>query len=418
MPRSTWTVLPTAENFPFIDTLTVQNSILENTQPAYTCSFLSSIGDVQSADWNRLLADNNPFLKHEFLHALERNDCLGEKYGWYPHHLVVRDKDKRIIAASPLYIKTNSYGEFVFDWTWASAYEQVGLTYYPKFVASIPYTPVAGSRLLMLPGMPILQKDRLAADMIDATVKEAEQLNLSGTHWLFNLEEECEFYKRNNLMLRLGCQYHWHNRNYDCFNHFLEDLVSRKRKKIKRERRFVQDQQIRLQRLHGSDLDGALWQQVHSFYVDTFHRKHSPPTLTLDFFKELGAVMGSQIMLVLAYYNQTLIACAINFLDDDALYGRFWGCLGKFHGLHFEACYYQGIEYAIEHQLSSFEPGAQGEHKISRGFLPTRTWSAHWISDMRLRTAIQDFCQREKQFMQHECKELMSLSPYRLSSRS
>ena len=360
-----------------------------------------------------MLIDNSPFLRYEFLHALERNDCLGEKYGWYPHHLVVHDKNKRIVAASPLYVKTNSYGEFVFDWSWASAYAQVGLDYYPKFVASIPYTPVTGSRLLIMPEIPIHQKDRVAADMIDATIKEAKRLNMSSMHWLFNLEEECKFYKRSNLMLRLGCQYHWHNRNYKCFDNFLGDLVSRKRKKIKRERRFVKDQQIRMQRLHGSELDDTLWQQVHTFYVDTFYRKNSPPTLSLEFFKELGTMMGSQILLILAYHNQKLIACAINFLDNDTLYGRFWGCLGKFHGLHFEACYYQGIEYAIEHRLSSFEPGAQGEHKISRGFLPTRTWSAHWISDSRLRTAIRGFCQREERFMQYECKELMSLSPYR-----
>ncbi len=395
--------------------MTAQRSIPEKTGPAHTCSFLSSLGAVQGADWNRLLADNSPFLKHEFLHALERNGCLGESYGWYPHHLVVRDENRRIIAASPLYVKTNSYGEFVFDWSWASAYEQVGLSYYPKFVASVPYTPVTGPRLLILPEIPAQQKNKIAAAMIDATIREAQRLDMSSMHWLFNLDEECKFYKQSNLVLRLGCQYHWHNRNYGCFDDFLQDLVSRKRKKIRRERRFVQDQQIRIQRLHGSELDDTLWQQVHGFYVNTFHRKHSLPTLSLGFFRELGTKMGSQVLLVLAFHDEKLIACAINFLDDDTLYGRFWGCLKPFHGLHFEACYYQGIEYAIEHRLSSFEPGAQGEYKISRGFLPTRTWSAHWIADARLRAAIGDFCRREERLMQHECKELMASSPYRIN---
>ncbi len=414
MLKNTWTISQTTEAALY-HLLTAQNSIPENTPPAYTCSFLNSLGAVKGAHWNRLLIDNSPFLKHEFLYALERNDCLGEKYGWYPHHLIVRDQNQQVIAASPLYVKTNSYGEFVFDWSWASAYEQVGLSYYPKFVASVPYTPVTGSRLLIMPEIPAQQKNKIAAAMIDATIREAERLNMSGMHWLFNLDEECKFYRQSNLMLRLGCQYHWHNQNYECFDHFLEGLVSRKRKKIRRERRFVKDQQIHIRRLHGSELDDVLWQQVHSFYVNTFYRKNSLPTLSLGFFKELGAMMGSQVLLVLAFYDKKLIACAINFLDDSTLYGRFWGCMEKFHGLHFEACYYQGIEYAIEHQLSSFEPGAQGEHKISRGFLPTKTWSAHWISDSRLRAAIGDFCRREERLMQHECKELMSLSPYRVN---
>ncbi len=394
--------------------MTTRNSPSGKTPSGYTFSFISSLGAIKCADWNSLLADDNPFLRHEFLGALERNNCLGKEYGWYPHHLIVHDENKQVTAASPLYIKTNSYGEFVFDWSWASAYEQSGLGYYPKLVASVPYTPVTGARLLIAPGLPVQCKNRIAAAMIHATVEEAKRLNMSSMHWLFSHKDECRFYKQSNLMLRLGCQYHWSNRNYECFDHFLESLISRKRKKIKRERRLVKDHKVHIQRLHGSELDGILWQQVHAFYADTFYRKSGLPTLSLDFFKELGATMGSQILLVLAYSDKQLIACAINFRDSHTLYGRFWGCLDKFNGLHFEACYYQGIEYAIEHQLTTFEPGAQGEHKISRGFLPTRTWSAHWIANSRFRLAIRDFCQREERFMQHECKELMSLSPYRL----
>lgn len=360
------------------------------------------------------MEDDNPFLRHEFLDALERNDCLGEKYGWYPHHLIVRDSNNTLIAATPLYIKTNSYGEFVFDWSWASAYQQSGLDYYPKLVSSIPYTPVTGTRLLTSPRLTSALKSNIATDMIDATIKEAKKLNMSGIHWLFHKPDECKYFKQQSMMLRLGCQYHWHNHNYASFNHFLESFVSRKRKKVKRERRYIQEQNIQIRCLHGHELDDELWQQVHALYEDTFYRKSGFPTLSLNFFKELKTTMGSQILLVLAYNNKQLIACAINFRNSHTLYGRFWGCLQQLNSLHFEACYYQGIEYAIENKITSFEPGAQGEHKIGRGFLPARTWSAHWIADSRFESAIRDFCQREEELMHQECEKLMALSPYRL----
>ena len=395
-----------------------QNSSPAKDQQRYTFSFINSLAAINCQDWNKLLPDNNPFLKHEFLDALERNSCLGGKFGWYPHHLVVHDETRQIVAASPLYIKTNSYGEFVFDWAWASAYEQSGIDYYPKFVTSIPYTPVTGPRLLIAPELAGQLKARIAKEMISTAIEEAKRLNMSSMHWLFNSEHECEYYKQSKLILRLGCQYHWHNRNYECFDHFLGSLVSRKRKKIKRERRFVQEQDIHIQLRYGSELDTKQWQQVHTFYTDTFYRKSGLPTLSLNFFEELGTTMGSQILLVLAYNGKQLIACAINFQSTDTLYGRFWGCSKTFYGLHFEACYYQGIEYAIKHHLDVFEPGAQGEHKISRGFLPTKTWSAHWIANSRFRPAIQDFCLREEHLMQHECKKLMSLSPYRLDQET
>lgn len=394
--------------------MTNERSHLAKARSNKTFSFISSLNDIKRADWNALLEDDHPFLCHEFLDALERNDCLGEKYGWYPHHLVVHDNKQTLIAATPLYIKTNSYGEFVFDWSWASAYEQSGLSYYPKLVASIPYTPVTGTRLLIAPNLTSDLKNSLAVDMIKFTIEEAKKLNMSSMHWLFNQADECKFFKQQDLMLRLGCQYHWQNQNYACFDHFLENFISRKRKKIKRERRYVKEQHIEIKRLHGNELDDQLWQQVHAFYENTFYRKNGLPTLSLKFFKELGTTMGSQIVLVLGYSDKRLIACAINFRSSHTLYGRFWGCLKNFNSLHFEACYYQGIEYAIENKLTFFEPGAQGEHKISRGFLPTKTWSAHWISDPRFEPAIRDFCQREEKLMHQECKELMALSPYRL----
>lgn len=376
-------------------------------------SFISSLQEIKRDEWNALLTDDHPFLRYEFLSALESNDCLGEKFGWFPHHLIVQDESDNLIAACPLYIKTNSYGEFVFDWSWASAYEQSGLNYYPKIISSIPYTPVSGKRLLISPKCSTKQKDSIASEIVCACIEEAKKLGMSGMHWLFNDADECSHFKQNNLMMRLGCQYHWHNHNYSCFEHFLESFISRKRKKVKRERRYVTEQNINIKRLHGNELTDELWEKVHMFYTGTFYRKSGFPTLSLEFFRQLGETMGSQILIVLAYDSDELVACAINFRSSTTLYGRFWGCLKDYHSLHFEACYYQGIEYAIENGLSTFEPGAQGEHKISRGFLPTKTWSAHWIADSRFQHAIQDFCQREETLMRQECDELMKHTPFR-----
>lgn len=376
-------------------------------------SFISSLKNVQRADWNALLEDDNPFLCYEFLSALEQNDCLGEKYGWYPHHLIVRDVAGALIAATPLYIKTNSYGEFVFDWSWASAYEQAGLNYYPKLISSIPYTPATGKRLLLSPKLSSEQQVDVASKMIQATLSESEKLNMSGTHWLFNEADECNYFREQGQMFRLGCQYHWHNHNYESFDQFLDKFISRKRKKVKQERRYVKEQYIEIKRMHGNELNEEQWQQIHRLYENTFYRKSGIPTLSLDFFKEVGSTMGEQIMLVLSYSDEQLVACAINFRSSHTLYGRFWGCTQAFHSLHFEACYYQGIEYAIFNKLKVFEPGAQGEHKISRGFLPTKTWSAHSIHDSRFEPSIRDFCKREQEYMQQDYDELMMLSPYR-----
>jgi len=376
-------------------------------------SFISSLKSVQRTEWNALLEDDNPFLCYEFLSALEQNDCLGEKYGWYPHHLIVRDDAGTLIAATPLYIKTNSYGEFVFDWSWASAYEQAGLNYYPKLISSIPYTPATGKRLLLSPNLSPAQQSDLAAKLIQTTLSESEKLNMSGTHWLFNETEECNHFKKQGQMFRLGCQYHWRNHNYESFDQFLDSFVSRKRKKVKQERKYVKQQNIEIKRVHGNELNEEQWQLIHAFYESTFYRKSGIPTLSLEFFKEVGRTMGEQIMLVLSYSENQLVACAINFRCSHTLYGRFWGCTQAFHSLHFEACYYQGIEYAIENKLKVFEPGAQGEHKISRGFLPTKTWSAHSIHDSRFEPSIRDFCKREQEYMLQDYNELMMHSPYR-----
>ena len=393
--------------------LTSGNTSLQVDKNQFQYKYISSLADIKQQSWNALLENDHPFLLYEFLNALEQNDCLGEKYGWYPHHLIVTNDESTLVAAMPLYIKTNSYGEFVFDWSWASAYEQAGMEYYPKIVSSIPYTPVTGKRLLFAPSLSNAQKSILAKDMLRTTIEETKKLQLSSMHCLFHQTDEKEYFEIENMMFRLGVQYHWHNQNYSDFEDFLNTFNSRKRKKVKRERRFVKEQNIKINCLHGNELDELKWHVIHQFYCSTFHRKSGIPTLSLEFFKEIGKTMGKQIVLMLAYYENKLIACAINFRSSKALYGRFWGCVKEFNSLHFELCYYQGIEYAIQHKLQRFEPGAQGEHKISRGFLPTNTWSAHSIVDNTFKPALRDFCLREQEMMQEYYEDLMQLSPYK-----
>ncbi len=393
--------------------MSTENTCSASSATDFSFSFISSLKNIELKDWNALIEDNDPFLCYEFLSALEKNDCLGKQYGWYPHHLIARNSQNKLVAATPLYIKTNSYGEFVFDWSWASAYEQTGLNYYPKIISSIPYTPVTGKRLLFSSLLPQQQKSSLADAMISKTIEESQKLKMSGCHWLFNQPEECDYFENQNLIFRMGYQFHWNNHNYESFDQFLESFVSRKRKKVKQERRYVYEQNIEIKRLYGKELNESQWQQIHAFYESTFYRKSGIPTLSLEFFIEVGQTLGEQIMLVLAYSKNQLIACAINFCSTKKLYGRFWGCSQSFHSLHFEACYYQGIEHAIENKLQVFEPGAQGEHKISRGFLPKKTWSSHAIHDVRFEPSIRDFCQREQHYMQQDYDELMKLSPYR-----
>ncbi|MEM8844529.1 MAG: GNAT family N-acetyltransferase [Pseudomonadota bacterium] len=369
--------------------------------------FHSSISEIPLDEWNSLAGTTNPFTRYEFLSALETNDCLGQKFGWHPYHLSVRNSQQQLVGVCPLYIKTNSYGEFVFDWSWASAYEQARLEYYPKLVCSIPYNPVQGMRL-------ISQDIAIKKIMIQQVIKAAEKLKMSGMHWLFTNDEDTTLCRQENLALRLGCQYHWKNQNYSDFDDFISTFISRKRKKVKRERRMVQEQNITFNIVHGHEASEEQITLAQHYYESTFDKKYGIPTLSLEFFKEICTTMGQQLVFIFAVLNSRNIACAITLRSEDTLFGRFWGCEQDFHSLHFETCFYQGIEYCIEHKLQKFEPGAQGEHKISRGFLPTKTWSAHWIANPQFRTPIYSFCEREQEAMQEQCEELLSLSPYRL----
>ena len=320
-----------------------------------------SIEEINSQEWNALSIGSDPFLRYEFLSALERNQCLGKEFGWHPYHIALRNAENRLIAAAPLYIKTNSYGEFVFDWSWASAYEQARLEYYPKLVCSIPYNPVTGARLLTLQSE---DTETLKKILITQSIKLAEAQNLSGMHWLFTDKDDTELCKQQGLSMRLGCQYHWRNHEYKSFDHFLENFASRKRKKVRRERRRVAEQDIQLRVVSGAEASEELICKAQAFYEDTFDKKSGIPTLTQEFFLEVCATMGEQVVFIFASHEGRDVACAICFRSDDALFGRFWGCERDYHSLHFETCFYQGIDYCIAEGLQRFEPGAPGEHQI------------------------------------------------------
>lgn len=370
---------------------------------------VDNLNDIPTADWNALTDGRNPFLAHEFLSALEHHHCVGERYGWLPRHLAVYDREK-LVGAVPLYLKHNSYGELVFDWAWADAYQRAGLRYYPKAVVAIPYTPATGPRLLLHPDT---DAEQVGDILIDGALELCRELQLSSLHWLFTDAADTARLQARGLLLRTDVQFHWHNRGYRDFQDFLDTFTAEKRKKLKRERRRVVEQDIELRVVHGHEASEDEWQIAHAFYASTFDRKSGMATLSLDFFREIGRTMGERVVLVFAYAGKQPVACAINLRGSDALYGRHWGCNEEFHSLHFEACYYQGIEYCIRHGLTLFEPGAQGEHKISRGFVPTATWSAHWIADERFRVVIADYVQREARAMSDYADELHEHVPYR-----
>jgi predicted N-acyltransferase len=370
---------------------------------------LDSIAQISSREWNALAGASQPFLRHEFLLALEESGCAAPRTGWEPKHLVIEDSAGKAVAAMPLFRKAHSRGEFVFDFSWAGAYAQHGLKYYPKLLTAVPFTPVSGPRIFVAPHADSKALTKLAARSVIDYAKNAQ---LSSWHVLFPSEETASDLDRAGLILRRDCQFHWFNHGYDSFESFLANFTAEKRKKAKRERRRVAEAGIEFDTRHGQDMDAALWRVVYGFYADTFHRHGHEPYLNLDFFMRIAAVMPNEIMLKVARIGAEPIAVAIFFVGSDALYGRYWGAGGNFHSLHFEACYYQGIEYCIEKGLQRFEPGTQGEHKVPRGFVPALTHSAHYIADPRFAAAIRDYAAREARGVDHYAAAVNEHVPY------
>ncbi|KAB7627517.1 GNAT family N-acetyltransferase [Alkalilimnicola sp. S0819] len=374
--------------------------------------FAASLDEVEASHWNRLAGTDNPFVRHEFLHTLEVSGSVGGHSGWHPHHLLIEHQGE-LLAAAPLYLKAHSWGEFVFDWSWAEAYERHGLAYYPKLVAASPFSPVTGARLLC---GDVERGPELRALAARAIRDEARRLGLSSAHGLFPEESELSSWEAQGFRHRLGVQYHWHNRDYRDFEDFLAALSSRKRKNIRRERRGIEHSGIEFQRLRGTAIKASHWRAMERFYRSTFMSRGNPAPLRPGFFAALGERMPEAALLILACRDGEPVAGAFCLQGADTLYGRYWGCDEEISGLHFETCYYQGIDYCIEQGLQRFEPGAQGEHKVPRGFLPQATHSAHWIAEPAFAAAIEDFLQREQAMVREYMSGLLERhNPYRNS---
>ena len=371
--------------------------------------FLDSIAQIDAQKWNSLAGSTQPFLRHEFLLALEESGCTAPRTGWTPRHLIIEAANGTPVAAMPLFRKAHSRGEFVFDFSWASAYAQHGLRYYPKLLTAVPFTPVCGPRLLLRPD---IDARAMTESLVRAVTDYARSEQLSSWHVLFPTEQIAASLDTAGLVLRRDCQFHWHNQGYESFEAFLATFTAEKRKKVKRERRRVAEAGIEFDTLSGAQLDNALWSTLYGFYADTFHRHGHEPYLNLNFFKRIGAAMPDQLMLKVARVGREPIAVAIFFVGENALFGRYWGAGGNYHSLHFETCYYQGIEYCIDNKLQRFEPGTQGEHKVPRGFVPALTSSAHYIADQRFAAAIRDFARREARGVDHYAAAVNEHVPY------
>lgn len=376
----------------------------------FTIDAIESLAHIEAADWNACVQNGNPFVSYAFLNSLEESGCVSAQTGWAPRHIIVRNHLGHVMACMPQYLKSNSHGEYVFDWGWAEAFERAGGQYYPKLISAIPFTPVTTPKMLLHPKAP----KALQSQMLHTVRTVTTQNQLSSAHVNFISEPEKDMACQAGFLHRLGIQYHWQNKDYGDYDDFLATLTSRKRKALKKERRAALDGgAISIERLQGNDITEQHWDALYAFYCDTGARKWGQPYLNRDFFRLIGERMANQVMLVMALRGGSIIAGALNFVGQDALYGRYWGCSEDVRYLHFEVCYHQAIEAAIDLKLDRVEAGAQGEHKIARGYLPTLTHSAHFIPDENFRRAVSGFLDEERQATLAQHKQLMCESPYR-----
>ena len=370
---------------------------------------VTGVDAVDAARWNSLGGTRFPFLRHEFLHALEASGSVGEGSGWQPRHLLLREGE-RLLAAMPCYAKTHSYGEYVFDWSWADAYNRHRVPYYPKLLSAVPFTPATGPRILLAEGVDL--RTALAAFL--PALREACEGRYSSWHLLFPEPELAVACTEAGLLRRTGVQYHWQNRGFADFDGFLARFASRKRKQLKKERRQVAEQGLEIHRLRGPDIDAAMWERFYVFYQMTYARRSGHGGyLSREFFHAIGTAMPENLLLVVALRAGDPVAGALNLVGDDTLYGRYWGCIEDYAQLHFELCYYQGIEFCIEQGLARFDAGAQGEHKLARGFEPVTTESFHHIDHEGFREAIGDFLRRERVSVERYREEAVQSLPFR-----
>jgi predicted N-acyltransferase len=372
------------------------------------------IAEIPAAAWDACANPDpsvfNPFIAHGFLEALEEAGTVGGRSGWTPRHLVLKDAAGEIVGCAPCYLKSHSQGEYVFDHSWADAYERAGGRYYPKLQIAVPFTPVPGRRLLVKPGPGAeLRESQLAAGAM--TLVERNQL--SGVHITFLSEDQWTRLGQRNFLKRTAQQFHWRNAGYGCFDDFLASLASRKRKAVRKERAEALAGGLTIELARGRDITEAHWDAFFAFYMDTGSRKWGRPYLNRKAFSLIGAATGDRCLLMFAKRDKRPIAGALHVVGGDCLYGRYWGAVEHHPCLHFELCYYQAIEYAIAHGIARVEAGAQGEHKLARGYLPTLTFSAHYIADPSLRRAVADFLVRERAYVDAASEELAGYGPFR-----
>ena len=371
--------------------------------------FIPRLAEVDAARWDALRGSDDPFTSHAFLSGLEETGCLRPRWGWTPHHLIIQDEADTLLAAAPCYLKTNSHGEFVFDHAWAEAYFRAGLEYFPKLLVAVPYSPVTGPRLLCGGDA------QLRAELLRALEGFASEHQLSGAHINFHPSEASP---DGAWLARSDLQFHWHNAGYASFEAFLAALSSKKRKNLRQERAQVARAGIRVRRVSGDIATREDIATAHQLYCRTFDDKGNHAALTLDFFEHLARQLGQRLLLVLAERDAGILAMALCLRSSDTLYGRYWGCFEEVPGLHFECCYYQGIEYCIEQGLQRFEPGAQGEHKLARGFLPQLTHSSHYLPMPAFREAVARSLEDERRWLAQYRHELLAHSPYRAEGAS
>lgn len=394
--------------------------------------FVKSIEEIGQSRWNSVVGTKNPFTRYEFLHGLEQTGCTNEQSGWAPYHVAICQlgdaaadteintkalSEYPIVCIVPLFLKTNSWGEYVFDWSWANAYQSHGLEYYPKFVTAAPFTPSSGRRFFVSKDF----ENRISELIKFVTTKikdEAERLGASSWHILFPAESENAQLDGLGIRARIGTQFHWYNRNFETFDDFLNVLNSRKRKSIRKERKKVADQGITFMRTEGAAISDQQWDEFYLFYQSTYLMRGQQGYLSKAFFRAIGSSMPEQILLINAIQEERSIAAALFFKNADTLFGRYWGSAADFQFLHFETCYYQGQDYAIEKGIGSFDSGAQGEHKIQRGFEPIITHSNHWLAHPAFADAIKNFLDEERPHIESYRKSAEALLPYKVKDDS
>ena len=374
---------------------------------------LGGINEILAEDWDACAGPDDPFCSHAFLAALEESGSVSLETGWLPHHIALENGANDILAVAPLYLKNHSYGEYVFDWAWADALHRAGGKYYPKLQLAIPFTPVTGRRFLIRQNLSTSKQREIKQTMLSGLIKLAEKLQVSSFHITFPSKEEWDIFGQNGLLKRTDRQFHWINNGFVTFEDFLTTLSSRKRKGIRKERRTVLENNIVVHFLTGEKIKKHHWDSFFSFYQNTADKKWGQAYLNRSFFLQIGKNLGKNLLLVMAEKEGRFVGGALNLIGKDALFGRYWGCLEEFKFLHFEICYYRSMDFAIKNCLRRVEAGAQGHHKLQRGYLPSPTYSAHWIANDAFKKAIAHYLEEETRAINGEIKSLNKLSPFK-----